>query len=174
MDLEQSMKHSIRNIPDYPKKGIIFRDITPLLKDSALFSACIDELAKKIKKLHPDYILGIEARGFIVGSAVAYKLGIGFVPARKKGKLPYEKVSISYELEYGQETIELHKDAIEKNSRAVVVDDLLATGGTSLATIKLVDQIGAKVVGLAYLVELKDLNGRSRLPVDEIISLAKY
>jgi adenine phosphoribosyltransferase len=174
MSLEESMKRKIRDIPDYPKKGIIFRDITPLLKDSVLFSACVDEIAKEISGLRPDYIVGIEARGFIIGSVIAYKLGVGFVPARKKGKLPHEKISVSYELEYGQETIELHKDAVEKDSKVVIVDDLLATGGTTLAAIKLVRQIGAEVVGLAYLVELTKLKGREHLPVENVISLAKY
>lgn len=174
MDLEQSMKQLIRDIPDYPKKGIVFRDITPLLKDYALFTACIDELAKRVKALHADYIVGIEARGFIVGAALAYKLGVGFIPARKKGKLPYDKISINYQLEYGNETIEMHKDSIERNANVLIVDDLLATGGTSLATIQLVKQIGANVIGLAYLIELTDLNGRKRLPVDAVISLARY
>lgn len=174
MDLEESMKRSIRNIPDYPKKGIIFRDITPLLKDSALFSACMDRMAGEIRSLHPDYVVGIEARGFIVGSVIAYKLGIGFVPARKKGKLPHTKVSVSYSLEYGEETIEMHKDAMEEGAKVVIVDDLLATGGTTLATMNLVKQIGANIIGAAYLVELTELNGRANIAIENVISLAKY
>ncbi len=174
MGLEAAIKERVRNIPDYPKKGIIFRDITPLLKDKRMFAACIDELAARTAGFKPDYIVGIEARGFIVGSALAYKMGTGFIPIRKKGKLPYDKVSRSYSLEYGQETIEMHSDAIERSSKVLIVDDLLATGGTTLAAMDLVRQMGGDIVGLAYMIELADLNARSRLGADNVVSLVKY
>ena len=162
-ELGETLKQRIRSIPDYPKKGVLFRDITPLLKDPKGLRTCIEALAESFKGERIDYVAGIEARGFIIGGALAEKLGAGFVPIRKKGKLPYRKVSVDYELEYGKETMEVHEDAVEKDSRVLVVDDLLATGGTAEASGKLIQRLGAGVVGYAFLVELSDLKGRERL-----------
>ncbi|MDE1855178.1 MAG: adenine phosphoribosyltransferase [Candidatus Micrarchaeota archaeon] len=173
-EFEALLKEKIRSIPDYPKKGVIFRDITPLLKDYYSFSMCIDELASEFEGEKIDYVVGIEARGFIIGGALAEKLGVGFIPIRKKGKLPYKKVSIDYELEYGKETIEVHEDAVEKGSRVLIVDDLLATGGTAKAAADLMQKVGARVVGLGFLVELGDMKGKKKLDGARIVSLAKY
>ena len=173
-ETELLVRGRIRDIPDYPKKGIVFKDITPLLKDKGAFEACIDELAKDVRGLKPDYIVGMESRGFILGGALAYKLKLGFIPARKQGKLPYDKVSRSYGLEYGTATLEMHKDAIERGSKILIVDDLLATGGTAKATAGLVEELGGKVLGFAFLIELAELNGRKALPAGEVISLIKY
>lgn len=164
----------IRAIPDYPKAGITFRDITPLLKDGAMFSKCIDLLAASISKYEFDYVSAIEARGFIIGSALAYKLGKGFIPIRKKGKLPYAKISMEYALEYGNETIEMHKDSVEKGSKVLVVDDLLATGGTASTAAKMIRDLGANVAGFAFIVELSSLNGRKKLGNNPISSLIQY
>lgn len=172
--LEELLKEKIRSIPDYPKKGILFRDITPLLKDYYSFSMCVSELAGEFAGDKVDYVAGIEARGFIIGGALAVKLGAGFVPIRKKGKLPYRKVSIEYELEYAKETIEMHEDAVEKGSVVLVADDLLATGGTAAAAGKLLGRVGAKVAGYAFLVELQDLKGREKLAGSKIVSLVRY
>jgi adenine phosphoribosyltransferase len=173
-DLEAALKAKIRSIPDHPKKGILFRDITPLLKDPVSFRACIDALAGRFSDVSVDYVAGIEARGFILGGALAEKLGAGFVPIRKKGKLPSRKISIDYELEYGKETIEVHEDAVEKGSRVLIVDDLLATGGTAEASGRLMQKMGANIVGYAFLVELGDLKGRDRLDAARVVSLVKY
>ena len=173
-DISEMIRSHIRDIPDYPKQGIVFKDITPLLKDPHAFSSCIDALAQRLKGIAFDYIIGIEARGFIVGSALAYKMGKGFVPVRKKGKLPYDKISQSYQLEYGMETMEIHSDAIEKNSRALVVDDLLATGGTANAAATMINSLGGVVVGYAFITELAFLNGRNRLGSENIIVLLRY
>ena len=173
-DLEALLKEKIRSIPDYPRKGILFRDITPLLKDSGSFRACIDALAEQFGSGNVDYVAGIEARGFIIGGALAEKLGVGFVPIRKKGKLPYKKLSMEYELEYGKETIEVHEDAIEKGSKVLIVDDLLATGGTAESSSRLLRKMGASIVGYAFLVELSDLKGRDKLNGAKTISLVKY
>src|SRR5271170_6164781 len=154
------LRSRIRDVPDYPRPGVLFKDITPLLKDSKAFGKAIDLLAKSASKMDFDYVVGIEARGFIIGSALSYKLSKGFVPIRKKGKLPYKKVSRSYVLEYGTETIEMHEDAIEKGKRVLIVDDLLATGGTARASADLIRQVGAEVAGYVFIVELLDLNGR--------------
>ncbi len=171
---EDLIKSRIRAIQDYPKPGIIFRDITPLLKDSVLFSKCIDLMAEKVSKYNFDYIAGIEARGFIVGSALSYKTGKGFIPIRKKGKLPYAKISKDYQLEYGMETIEIHKDSVERGSKVLIVDDLLATGGTASASADLIKSLGAKVSGYAFIVELQFLEGRKRLSGDNVTVLIKY
>jgi len=173
-DLETALKSKIRSIPDYPKKGILFRDITPLLKDPVSFRACIDALAAQFSDAGVDHVAGIEARGFILGGALAEKLGAGFVPIRKKGKLPSRKISIDYELEYGKETIEVHEDAVEKGSRVLIADDLLATGGTAEASGRLMQKIGADIVGYAFLVELVGLKGRDRLGAVRVVSLVKY
>ncbi|MGC8538271.1 MAG: adenine phosphoribosyltransferase [Candidatus Micrarchaeia archaeon] len=177
MGIEDIVVAKIRNIKDYPKKGIVFRDITPLLKDPDAFSMCINHLSKEVEKL-PDwkkinYLAAVEARGFIVGSALAYKMGIGLIPVRKPGKLPYEKESVKYRLEYSSGRLEMHKDALSKGDRVLIVDDLLATGGTSLAARDLVQRLGGTVSGFAYLIELKGMEGRKNLSGYKVISLAK-
>ncbi len=170
----EKIQSSIRDIPDYPKKGILFKDITPVLKDKELFRLCIDEFCKRLEEIDFDYVVGIESRGFILGSAIAYKMKKGFVPVRKKGKLPYKTIKKEYELEYGSAILEMHIDAIEKNSKVVIVDDLLATGGTADATIKLVEQLGGIVCAVVFLVELEFLNGKNKLGNNNVLSLIKY
>ena len=167
------LKDTIRAIEDYPKKGVIFRDITTLLKDKEAFKKAVDEMAEKIDK-DVDKIIGIEARGFIFGAALAYKLEKGFVPVRKPGKLPWDKVSESYELEYGEDSIEIHKDALEPGEKVVIVDDLLATGGTSKACINLVEKLKGEVSSAIFLVELEDLKGREILSGTRVESIIKY
>lgn len=159
------IKSRIRTIPDYPKKGILFRDITTLIKDPVGFRLVIDNFTQRYLKgdIHIDLIVGIEARGFILGGALSYALGKGFVPVRKLGKLPAEVVRHEYELEYGKDTIEMHKDAIAQGAKILVVDDLLATGGTALAAASLVEKLGGSVSELAFLVNLPDLGGYTRL-----------
>ena len=157
-----SLKDKVRAIPDYPKKGVIFRDVTTLLKEGQDFKEAIDKMAEKID-YEIDKVIGIEARGFIVGAPLAYKLSKGFIPIRKPGKLPCEKISFEYDLEYGTDSIEMHVDGIKKGEKVVIVDDLLATGGTSQAAIKLVESLGAEVAGLLFLMELDDINGRQKL-----------
>ncbi|MGD0728668.1 MAG: adenine phosphoribosyltransferase [Candidatus Micrarchaeaceae archaeon] len=171
---DEYIKSKIRDIPDYPKKGILFKDITPLLKDPDAFAVCMEELASKLDGKSIDYIVGIEARGFIIGSALAYLLKKGFIPIRKEGKLPAQVVKKEYTLEYGTSTIEIHKDAIEKGSNVVIVDDLLATGGTAKAAADLLTEIGANITAIAFVVELSFLNGREKLSDYEIMSLIKY
>ena len=172
--MEESLKAKMRSIPDYPKKGVLFWDITPLLKDGNAFRACIKGIAKPFAADKVDYVAGIEARGFIIGGAVAEALHAGFVPIRKKGKLPYKRVSIDYELEYSKETMEMHEDAVEKGSRVLIVDDLLATGGTAKASAELLQKLGAEIVGLAFAVELTELKGREKISNYRVISLVKY
>lgn len=173
MEEVMELKDTIRAIEDYPKKGVIFRDITTLLKDKDAFNKAVDEMAEKIDK-DVDKIIGIEARGFIFGAALAYKLNKGFVPVRKPGKLPWDKVSESYELEYGEDSIEIHKDAIEAGEKIVIVDDLLATGGTSKACINLVEKLKGEVSSAIFLVELEDLKGREILSGTRVESIIKY
>ena len=168
------LKALIRDIPDFPKPGILFRDIATLLSDPAGLRYSIDTLASKIEDWQPEYIVGMESRGFIFGAALAYKLGIGFIPIRKPGKLPAAVWSVEYALEYGTDKLEIHQDAAPPGSRVAIVDDLIATGGTAAATAKLVREIGGDVVGCAFLIELDDLNGRSHLPDVPIISLVHY
>ncbi len=168
------LKKTIRDIPDFPKKGIIFKDITTLLKDPKALKCSIDRLAKAVAKAKPKYVVGIESRGFIFGTAVAYKLGIGFIPVRKKGKLPYKTVSVSYDLEYGKDTLEMHSDALKKGDKVVVIDDLLATGGTVEAVVKLVGGAGARIVGVGFVIELSFLNGREKLKGLPVFSVLKY
>jgi adenine phosphoribosyltransferase len=164
----------IRDVPDFPTKGILFKDITTLLKDQRAFREAIDSLADKVKDLGVDAVVGMESRGFIFAAPLAYILGAGFVPVRKLGKLPAEVVSVEYELEYGTNSLELHVDALGPDSNVLIVDDLLATGGTVAATIGLVEQLGGNVVAAAFLVELRFLKGRDRLPGRRIISLIEY
>jgi adenine phosphoribosyltransferase len=160
-----TIKSRIRTVPDYPKKGIMFRDITTLIKDPVGFRLVIDNLTQRYIKgdINFDLIVGIEARGFIIGGALSYTLGKGFVPIRKLGKLPAEVVRHKYELEYGTDTIEVHKDAIAKDARVLVVDDLLATGGTALAAASLIEKLGGSVTELAFIVNLPDLGGHKKL-----------
>ena len=168
------LKKMIREVPDFPKKGILFYDITTLLKDKAGFRKVIDALTEQIRPLRPDVVLGIEARGFIFAPALAYNLGAGFVPVRKPNKLPAASERISYELEYGMDTLEVHKDAVGPNMRVVIADDLLATGGTSLATVHLAEKLGAKVAAVSFVIELEALKGRQRLDGYHVVSLLKY
>jgi adenine phosphoribosyltransferase len=168
------LKHLIRDLPDYPVKNVIFRDLTPLFKDREAFPWAIRELAKFYEKEEVDLVAAVEARGFIVGAPLAIELGVGFVPLRKPGKLPWRKRKVTYQLEYGQEAIEIHEDAIRKGQRVLLVDDLLATGGTALAASKLIQELGGKVVGMAFIVELAYLNGRSKLKGYQIKSLVVY
>jgi len=172
--LVSQVKKAIRTIPDYPKKGIPFKDLTTLWKDGKLSRRVTDALEARWKKTKIDKVVGIEARGFIVGAPLADRLGVGFVPARKVGKLPGAKLSMNYELEYGRQGLEIHKDAISKGERILVVDDLLATGGTSKAAATLVERMGGKVVGFAFVTELGVLQGRKKLAGYEVYSLAKY
>ena len=168
------LKALICDIPDFPKPGILFRDITTLLSDPAGLRYSIDTLASKIEDWQPEYIVGMESRGFIFGAALAYKLGIGFIPIRKPGKLPPAVWSVEYALEYGTDKLEIHQDAAPPGSRISIVDDLIATGGTAAATAKLVREIGGDLVGCAFLIELDALDGRSHLPDVPIISLVHY
>jgi len=168
------LKKCIRDIPDFPKEGIIFKDITTLLKDKNAFKKSIDLLANKFKKEKIDYVVGVEARGFVFGAALAYKIGAGFVPVRKKGKLPYRTKRVTYELEYGKDVLEIHEDAIEPKSRVLIVDDLLATGGTIRAVSELVREQKAKIAGVAFLVELQFLGGKDKLKDLPIFSVLKY
>ena len=172
--LEQEIKRAVRTVPDYPKKGIPFKDITTLWKNGRLFRRVTDALESQWKGKRIDKVVGVEARGFIVGAPLAYRLGVGFVPARKVGKLPSLKLSMNYELEYGRQGLEIHSDAISKGERVLIVDDLLATGGTSRAAGALVEKLGGKVVGFAFLTELAYLKGRDKLDGYEVHSLARY
>ena len=159
----------IRTIPDYPQPGILFRDITTLLANPLGFRACIDELVWPFLTTDIDYVAGIEARGFILGGAVAHELGRGFVPIRKKGKLPARVIGQEYELEYGVDTVEIHADAIKKGDRVLVVDDLIATGGTARAAIELVHRSGGEVVAAAFVIDLPDLGGSARLRENDVL-----
>ncbi len=167
------LRDFIRNIPDFPKKGINFKDISPLLANGEAFSECTSELAFHMPE-NIDAIVGIESRGFLFGAALAQLTGIGFVPIRKPGKLPSETHAIAYELEYGTDLLEIHRDALNHNHRVVVVDDLLATGGTAAATVQLVEKLGAEVAACLFVIELGALNGRSKLDHTPVISLLNY
>jgi len=168
------LKTLIREVPDFPKPGILFYDITTLLKDPAGLAGVIDGLKEHYRHLQVDVVLGIEARGFIFAPALAYALGAGFVPVRKHSKLPAEIVSVSYDLEYGKDVLEMHKDAISPGTRALIVDDLLATGGTAAAAASMVRENGGIVVGLGFVVELTFLNGRKKLAGSDVFSLLQY
>lgn len=164
----------VESVPDYPEPGIIFRDILPLMANGAAFKQATDELAAYARDLQVDMVVGPEARGFIVGCPIAYELGVGFAPARKKGKLPRPAVSSTYSLEYGEATLQMEDDSIKPGQRVLVVDDLLATGGTISATIKMVEKMGGIVVGCAFLIDLKDLNGRARLKGYNVKTLMEF
>jgi len=168
------LSKSIRTVPDFPKPGILFYDITSLLQDKKAFKSSIDALAEKFKKEKIDYVIAAEARGFIFGSVLAYKLGAGFVPVRKKGKLPWKTRFATYSLEYGTDTLYMHEDAIKAGSRVLVVDDLLATGGTIKAVCELVEQLGGKILSVVFLIELVDLKGRDKLKDYPVFSLLRF
>jgi adenine phosphoribosyltransferase len=177
MDIEVhvgALKAAIRDVPDFPKKGIVFKDITTLLKDPALFRRTIDLLTVLCGDRPVDKVVAIESRGFILGGVLASRLGAGFVPVRKPGKLPAKTLGTSYALEYGTDTLEIHEDALDKGERVLIVDDVIATGGTAHAVGELVDRLGAKVVAFAFLVELTFLNGREKLAGREVLSLIRY
>ncbi len=165
---------AIRDIPDFPKPGILFKDITTLLKDGASLRQAIDGLDEKIGKRAVDVVVGMESRGFIFGAPIAYKRGVGFVPVRKLGKLPADVVSVEYDLEYGSATLEMHKDAIAPGAKVLIVDDLLATGGTVAGTIELVKQLKGEIVGCAFLIELTALHGRDKLGGYDVVTLISY
>ena len=164
----------IRDVPDFPKKGIIFKDITPLLKNAGAFAGMIDELANIYKGKKIDKIAAIESRGFIIGAALALRMGCGFVPVRKKGKLPYRTIKQKYQLEYGTDILEIHKDAVKKNENVLIVDDVLATGGTARAVCELIGKLKGNIVGLCFLIELKFLKGKDKLKKHKVNSLIEY
>jgi adenine phosphoribosyltransferase len=174
MKMEDRLVRTIRDVPDFPKPGIIFKDITPILSDSGLYRETVDALAGPFRRDGIAKILGIESRGFIFGPCVALELGAGFVPARKPGKLPRERIRETYALEYGSDALEIHRDAFRKGEKVLVVDDLLATGGTASAAARLAESLGAEVVGLAFVIELEFLQGRKLLPGRRIHSLARF
>ena len=172
-DLE-GLKKVIRDVPDFPRKGIIFKDITTLLADGKHYRKAVDSVASQYQGKGIEKVVAIEARGFILGSSVAYKLGVGLVPVRKKGKLPYDCVEESYTLEYGTDTLEMHQDAIQKGEKVLLVDDLLATGGTAEAVLKLIQRLGGETVGCAFLIELSFLNGRKKINGCPVTSILQY
>jgi len=168
------LAESIRSIPDFPKPGILFRDITTLIKDKKAFKESVELIAQKFAQEKIDYVVGVEARGFIFGGALATRLNVGFIPIRKKGKLPAKTKGITYNLEYGTDTLEIHQDALNPGDRVLIIDDLLATGGTVRAVADLVEAQGAKVLGLAFVIELVDLKGREKLKKYPIVSLVEF
>ncbi|NPA55188.1 MAG: adenine phosphoribosyltransferase [Epsilonproteobacteria bacterium] len=170
--IEELLKQTIRTIPNFPKEGIMFKDITTLLNNPSAFKQLIDFLYERYKDKNIDYVAGIESRGFIFGSALAYALNAGFVPIRKKGKLPYKTVSKRYELEYGYDEIEIHVDAFRPNSNVLLIDDLIATGGTAAAAVELIKEVGANVVEACFIIELTCLNGRDKINA-EVFSILK-
>ena len=170
-----SVKDKIRDIKDFPKKGIIFRDITTVIKDADAFKYVIDYFYNTFKDDKIDYVAAIESRGYIFGAPLAYKLGAGFIVIRKPGKLPAEVERVSYDLEYGTDSLEIHKDAIEPGKKVLIVDDLLATGGTIYASCQLIEKLGGKTAGIAFMIELSDLKGRDKLPKDaKIVTMVTY
>ena len=168
------LRAGVRDVPDFPKKGIVFKDITPLLSDRALFRASIDLFLEHCRGKEIDKIVGIDARGFLFGSAVAYELGVGFVPLRKKGRLPYKTESAAYSLEYGEAEMELHIDAFEPGENVVLIDDLLATGGTSASAATLIAKVGGNLLEAQFLIELEFLHGRKKLDPTPVVSFLKY
>ena len=170
----EELKNCIRDIPNFPQQGIVFKDISTLLKNKDAFKKSIDLLANKFKTKKIEYVVGVESRGFIFGAPLAYKLGAGFVPVRKKGKLPYKTQSITYSLEYGTDTLEIHEDALSPGTRVLIVDDLLATGGTVKAVTGLLEKQKAKIVGIAFLVELSFLHGKDKLKDYPVYSVIQY
>src|SRR5205085_5502342 len=170
----ETLRTTIRDVPDFPKAGIIFKDITTILKDGSLFRASVDLFLEQCRGRKIDKVVGIDARGFLFGSAVAYELGIGFVPLRKKGRLPYKTETAAYTLEYGEAEMELHIDAIEKGEKVVLVDDLLATGGTSASAVTLIKKVGGDLIAAIFLIELEFLHGRDKLKPILVTSFLKY
>jgi len=171
---ESLMKQIIRDVPDFPAPGVMFRDITPVLQDAKAFKEVIDSMVECAAPMKPDVIVGIESRGFVLGTPIALELGVGFVPVRKAGKLPADTLKAEYALEYGTNAVEIHRDAIEPGMRVVIIDDLLATGGTAKAAVDLVEQLGGKVAGLTFLIELEFFHGREPLNDYEVCTLIKY
>jgi len=174
LDMVEELRAAVRDVPDFPKKGIVFKDITPVLSDPRLFRASIDLFLERCRGRKIDKIVGIDARGFVFGSAVAYELGVGFVPIRKRGKLPYRTEVAKYSLEYGEAEMEMHVDAVRADERVVLVDDLLATGGTSAAAAVLIRKAGGNLVEAQFLIELEFLHGRKQLEPTPITSFLKY
>ncbi|MFC1683710.1 adenine phosphoribosyltransferase [Candidatus Zixiibacteriota bacterium] len=170
----QDFKKYIRDVPDFPKQGIVFRDITTLLRDKDAFRHVVDAFYDAYRGSGVDLVVGVEARGFLLASVLAYKLGVGVIPVRKPGKLPAETLRMEYDLEYGTDALEIHRDAITEGQKVIVIDDLLATGGTVAATCKMVKQLGAEIIGVAFLIELDFLNGREKLSDYELLSLIHY
>ena len=170
----ESLKNAIRDIPDFPKEGIIFKDITTLLQDGKLFKKSVDIMAEKFIDNKIDIVAGIESRGFIFGAAIAYKLGASFVPIRKKGKLPHKTVSAEYALEYGVDSVEIHEDAVKEGQKVLLVDDLLATGGTISASAELIEKLKGDIIGICFLIELTFLEGIKKLEKYDVTSLIKY
>jgi len=168
------LKTKIRDVPDFPKPGVVFKDIMPLLSDAEALREAVDRIAEWARPREPDIVLGAEARGYITGGALACRLGCGFVPARKPGKLPWRTVAVKYALEYGFDQLEVHADSIRAGQRVLVHDDVLATGGTAKATVELVEQLGGRVVGLPFIIELAFLNGREQLDGYDVFSLIEY
>ena len=173
--MPEIVKKTIRTIPDFPQEGIMFRDITTVLKDAEGLKHTVDFLTEQFKDKNIDYVAGIESRGFIFGTPLAYNLGAGFIVIRKPGKLPAEVEKVSYELEYGQDTLEIHKDAIEKGKKVLIIDDLLATGGTACAACELVEKVGGEIAGIAFIIELEALEGRKKMPENvDVVTMVKY
>lgn len=170
----KELADAIRDVPDFPKKGILFKDITTLLKDGEMLRKAIDMLCEKYNGIKIDKVIGVEARGFIFAPAVAYKLGAGFVPVRKPGKLPAKTRSVTYDLEYGTDTLQMHEDAVSKGEKVLIVDDLLATGGTAAGVVKLIRELGGEVVGAGFLIELEFLHGRDKLKDIAVNTIIKY
>ena len=174
-EIIEKVKKEIRDVPNFPKKGILFKDITTAIKKPQTLALIIDWFVEQLKDKKIDYVVGLESRGFIFAPTIAYKIGAGFVPIRKPGKLPAKVEKMDYDLEYGSDTIEIHQDALEEGSNVAIIDDLLATGGTAGAAYKLIQKLGAKTVTMAFMIELLDLKGKDKLPTDvEILSLIKY
>ncbi|HKW73696.1 MAG TPA: adenine phosphoribosyltransferase [Candidatus Dormibacteraeota bacterium] len=174
MTTPEQLKQFVRDVPDYPQKGVMFRDITPLLGDKEVFAEVVERMSAAWEKEPPDLVAGIEARGFIPGAAIAVKLGAGFVPIRKTGKLPWSTVTETYDLEYGTDSLEVHSDAVMPGQRVLIVDDVLATGGTASAAVRLIRKLGADVVGVQVLIELTYLDGRQRLSDVRLVSEITY
>ncbi len=170
----KKLEEYIRDVPDFPKKGIVFKDITTLLKDKDALKRAVDEMYEIVKDLEIDKVIGVESRGFIFSPLLAYKLNAGFVPVRKPGKLPAEVISEEYELEYGTDKLEIHKDAINEGDKVLIVDDLIATGGTAKAVCRMVERLGGEIVGLEFLIELTFLKGREKLKEYNVFSIIKY
>jgi len=173
-EVKQLLVGKIRDIKDFPKKGIVFKDITPLLQDRVAFREAVKFIADNYKNKGINFVVSPEARGFILGGAIAYELEVGFIPVRKPGKLPYEVEKMRYTLEYGEDEVQMHKDALRKGDRVLVFDDVIATGGTARATCRLVEKVGAKVAGVCFLIELVELKGKEKLAEYDVFSIIKY